>query len=94
MCPALHGMECALWTALAGLSVLVRVEKRGDFGLRTLDRLSRRYRLAVVSNIDDDLLALTPLQQEFDLAVDAAAVVTAVKKARYGEAEAGQSRGG
>lgn len=35
--------------------------------LRTLDRLSRRYRLAVVSNIDDDLLALTPLQREFDL---------------------------
>jgi 2-haloalkanoic acid dehalogenase type II len=34
---------------------------------RTLDRLSRRYRLAVVSNIDDDLLALTPLQREFDL---------------------------
>jgi len=33
----------------------------------TLDRLSRRYRLAVVSNIDDDLLALTPLQREFDL---------------------------
>ena len=32
-----------------------------------LDRLSRRYRLAVVSNIDDDLLALTPLQQNFDL---------------------------
>lgn len=35
--------------------------------VRTLDRLSRRYRLAVVSNIDDDLLALTPLQREFDL---------------------------
>jgi 2-haloacid dehalogenase len=34
---------------------------------RTLDRLSRRYRLAVVSNIDDDLLALTPLQRNFDL---------------------------
>jgi 2-haloacid dehalogenase len=35
--------------------------------VRTLDRLSRRYRLAVVSNIDDDLLALTPLRREFDL---------------------------
>jgi 2-haloacid dehalogenase len=35
--------------------------------VRTLDRLSRRYRLAIVSNIDDDLLALTPLQREFDL---------------------------
>ena len=34
---------------------------------RTLDQLSRRYRLAVVSNIDDDLLALTPLQRNFDL---------------------------
>ena len=38
-----------------------------DDVLRTLDRLSRRYRLAVVSNIDDDLLALTPLRQNFDL---------------------------
>jgi 2-haloalkanoic acid dehalogenase type II len=38
-----------------------------DDVIRTLDRLSRRYRLAVVSNIDDDLLALTPLQREFDL---------------------------
>jgi 2-haloacid dehalogenase len=38
-----------------------------DDVLRTLDRLSRRHRLAVVSNIDDDLLALTPLQREFDL---------------------------
>ena len=35
--------------------------------VRTLDRLSHRYRLAVVSNIDDDLLALTPLSREFDL---------------------------
>jgi 2-haloacid dehalogenase len=34
---------------------------------RTLDQLSRRYKLAVVSNIDDDLLALTPLQRNFDL---------------------------
>ena len=30
-------------------------------------RLSKRYKLAVVSNIDDDLLALTPLRREFDL---------------------------
>jgi 2-haloacid dehalogenase len=34
---------------------------------RTLDRLSKRYKLAVVSNIDDDLLASTPLRREFDL---------------------------
>ena len=34
---------------------------------RTLDRLARRYKLAVVSNIDDDLLAATPLQRDFDL---------------------------
>jgi 2-haloacid dehalogenase len=33
----------------------------------TLDRLGRRYRLAVVSNIDDDLLASTPLGRRFDL---------------------------
>jgi len=38
-----------------------------DDVLRTLDRLSHRYRLAVVSNIDDDLLALTPLRRNFDL---------------------------
>jgi 2-haloacid dehalogenase len=38
-----------------------------DDVLRTLDRLSRRYRLAVVSNIDDDLLASTPLHRNFDL---------------------------
>jgi 2-haloacid dehalogenase len=38
-----------------------------DDVVRTLDRLSGRYRLAVVSNIDDDLLALTPLRREFDL---------------------------
>src|SRR5436309_7986248 len=38
-----------------------------DDVVRTLDTLSRRYRLAIVSNIDDDLLALTPLQREFDL---------------------------
>jgi 2-haloacid dehalogenase len=34
---------------------------------RTLDRLSRRYKLALVSNIDDDLLASTPLRRSFDL---------------------------
>ena len=34
---------------------------------RTLDQLSRRYRLAVVSNTDDDLLAMTPLKHNFDL---------------------------
>ena len=33
----------------------------------TLDALARRHRLAVVSNIDDDLLALTPLGRSFDL---------------------------
>lgn len=33
----------------------------------TLDRLSRTYRLGVVSNIDDDLLAATPLARTFDL---------------------------
>jgi 2-haloacid dehalogenase len=38
-----------------------------DDVVRTLGKLSRRYRLAVVSNIDDDLLALTPLQRNFDL---------------------------
>jgi 2-haloacid dehalogenase len=38
-----------------------------DDVVRTLDQLSRRHRLAVVSNIDDDLLALTPLKRNFDL---------------------------
>jgi 2-haloacid dehalogenase len=33
----------------------------------TLDRLARSCRLAVVSNIDDDLLAATPLRRTFDL---------------------------
>jgi len=33
----------------------------------TLERLARSYRLAVVSNIDDDLLAATPLGRTFDL---------------------------
>jgi 2-haloacid dehalogenase len=32
-----------------------------------LDRLARHHRLAVVSNIDDDLLAVTPLGRRFDL---------------------------
>jgi 2-haloacid dehalogenase len=38
-----------------------------DDVVRTLDQLSRHYRLAVVSNIDDDLLASTPLKRNFDL---------------------------
>jgi 2-haloacid dehalogenase len=38
-----------------------------DDVVRTLDQLSRHYKLAVVSNIDDDLLALTPLKRNFDL---------------------------
>ncbi len=33
----------------------------------TLDALARRYKLAIVSNIDDDLLAATPLDRHFDL---------------------------
>ncbi len=33
----------------------------------TLERLAKRYRLAVVSNIDDDLLAATQLGRTFDL---------------------------
>jgi 2-haloalkanoic acid dehalogenase type II len=35
--------------------------------INTLDRLSRRFKLAVVSNIDDDLLAATPLKRSFDV---------------------------
>src|ERR1700733_15186343 len=35
--------------------------------LSTLESLSRRHRLAIVSNIDNDLLAATPLRREFDL---------------------------
>jgi len=35
--------------------------------LPTLERLARRARLAIVSNIDDDLLAATPLPRNFDL---------------------------
>jgi 2-haloacid dehalogenase len=33
----------------------------------TLEALNRRYKLAVVSNIDDDLLSATPLPRAFDL---------------------------
>jgi 2-haloacid dehalogenase len=33
----------------------------------TLDDLKRRYRLGIVSNIDDDLLSATPLPDAFDL---------------------------
>jgi 2-haloacid dehalogenase len=33
----------------------------------TLDALARRFKLAIVSNIDDDLLATTPLKRTFDL---------------------------
>ena len=35
--------------------------------VETLDLLSRRFKLAIVSNIDDDLLAATPLKRTFDL---------------------------
>jgi 2-haloacid dehalogenase len=35
--------------------------------LPTLERLAGRYRLAVVSNIDDDLLGATRLCREFDV---------------------------
>jgi len=38
-----------------------------DDVVRTLDRLSHHCRLALVSNIDDDLLAATPLRRDFDL---------------------------
>jgi 2-haloacid dehalogenase len=38
-----------------------------DDVVRTLDHLSRNCRLAIVSNIDDDLLAMTPLKRNFDL---------------------------
>jgi 2-haloacid dehalogenase len=34
---------------------------------RTLETLSRSHQLAIVSNIDDDLLAATPLRRRFDL---------------------------
>ena len=35
--------------------------------LSTLESLSGQHRLAIVSNIDNDLLAATPLRREFDL---------------------------
>jgi 2-haloalkanoic acid dehalogenase type II len=38
-----------------------------DDVLESLEQLSRRHRLAIVSNIDDDLLAATPLGRSFDL---------------------------
>ena len=37
----------------------------------TLEHLARHFRLAVVSNIDDDLLAATPLKCTFDLVLTA-----------------------
>jgi 2-haloacid dehalogenase len=37
----------------------------------TLDALSRRYELAIVSNIDDDLLSMTQLPRTFDLVCSA-----------------------
>ena len=41
-------MECALWTALAGLFVLVRVEKRGDFGLKRRGQHEDRLKAEVI----------------------------------------------
>jgi 2-haloacid dehalogenase len=38
-----------------------------DDVLPTLERIARRCKLALVSNIDDDLLAATPLRRNFDL---------------------------
>jgi 2-haloacid dehalogenase len=38
-----------------------------DDVLPTLEALSKNHRLAVVSNIDDDLLDATPLKRDFDL---------------------------
>ena len=38
-----------------------------DDVLPTLERLAWRAKLAIVSNIDDDLLAATPLRRHFDL---------------------------
>lgn len=37
----------------------------------TLDALAKRYRLGLVSNIDDDLLAATPLARTFDVVATA-----------------------
>ena len=39
--------------------------------LPTLERLGKRCKLAIVSNIDDDLLARTPLKRDFDLVCSA-----------------------
>ena len=38
-----------------------------DDVLPTLERISKRCKLALVSNIDDDLLGATPLKRNFDL---------------------------
>ena len=38
-----------------------------DDVLPTLERISKRCKLALVSNIDDDLLAATPLKRNFDV---------------------------
>jgi 2-haloacid dehalogenase len=46
--------------AFAGFELYADVEP-------TLEQLARHFRLAVVSNIDDDLLAATPLKRTFDL---------------------------
>src|SRR5215472_9740878 len=45
--------------------------------LPTLEKLAGKYRLAVVSNIDDDLLRITQLHRDFDL------VCTAERAAGY-----------
>ena len=52
MCPALHVMECALWTALGGLSDLVRPQNRGDFGLKRLTSQVKMYLRAKDSSFD------------------------------------------
>jgi 2-haloacid dehalogenase len=44
-----------------------------DDVVATLERLSARHRIALVSNIDDDLLAMTPLPDCFDLVCTAQA---------------------
>src|SRR5207245_6201418 len=46
--------------------------RRFDDVDETLDRLSGRVRLALVSNIDDDLLAVTELGRRFDVLSQAA----------------------
>jgi 2-haloacid dehalogenase len=42
-----------------------------DDVVETLERLAAHHRIALVSNIDDDLLSLTPLPRVFDLACTA-----------------------